>query len=161
MQLRDVVDEQDRIIGRASKEDVERNKLICRVSFVMLVNKKGELLLQQRSANKRAYPLYWSGAVAGHLNAGESYDEGARREMGEELSIVTDLKFVGKFFSEVNREFVAVFLGHYDGQVQLEPMEVKRVEYFSPDRLRQELSNMKVTSYVERSLPLVLPFLEN
>jgi isopentenyldiphosphate isomerase len=156
METRDVVNEKDEIIGQATKEEIEAQHLICRVCFIMLVNGKGELLLHRRSANKRAYPLYWSGAAAGHITSGETYEQAAAREMKEEIGVEADLNFIGKFYSEPDREMVGVFLGHYDGPLTLEPMEVDRIEYFTPDRLQLELPSMKVTSYVERSLPLVV-----
>ncbi|SRR6266516_1430479 len=155
--MRDIVNEEDVIIGQATKEDVAAHNLICRVCFIMLVNSRGELLLHQRSANKRAYPLYWSGAAAGHVISGESYQDAAQREMKEEIGVEADLEFIGKFFSKDDREMVGVFLGYYDGPIEIEPMEVEQVDYFSPERLEQEMPRMKVTSYVERSLPLVLP----
>lgn len=155
--MRDIVNENDEVIGQATKEEVAAKGLICRVSFIMLVNSKGELLLHQRSANKKAYPLYWSGAAAGHLIRGETYEQAAIRELKEELGVEAELEFVGKFFSEEDREMVGVFLGHYDGPIKIEPMEVERVEYHRPERLQRELASMKVTSYVERSLPLILP----
>ena len=156
MGIRDVVNEQDVVIGQATKEEIETKHLICRVCFIMLVNSKGELLLHRRSANKRFYPLYWSGAAAGHLASGETYEQAAAREMKEEIGVEAELDFIGKFYSEPDREMVGVFLGRYDGPLSLEPMEVDRIEYFTPDRLQLELPNMKVTSYVERSLPMVI-----
>jgi isopentenyl-diphosphate delta-isomerase len=158
--MRDIVNERDEVIGAATKEDVAAQGLICRVAFIMLVNSKGELLLHQRSSNKRSYPLYWSGAAAGHLIRGETYEQGATRELMEELGVQAKLVFAGKFFSEEDREMVGVFLGCYDGPVTIEPMEVAQIEYFDPTRLAHSLATMRVTSYVERALPLVLPRLE-
>jgi isopentenyldiphosphate isomerase len=155
--MRDVVNQQDEVVGQATKDEIEHGGLICRVAFIMLANSRGELVLQQRSANKRAYPLYWSGATAGHLAAGETYSDAAKREMKEEIGAEADLEFVGTFFSEEDREMVGVFLGFYDGPITIEPMEVKQVAYFTPERLARERSEMKITSYVERALPLVLP----
>lgn len=155
--MRDVVNEKDEIVGRATKEEVAAQNLICRVCFIMLVNSRDELLLHQRSANKKAYPLYWSGAAAGHLVSGEGYLEAAQREMMEEIGVEADLEFVGKFFSEDDREMVGVFLGYHDGPIEIEPLEVKQVDYFSLARLELEMPGMKVTSFVERSLPLILP----
>jgi 8-oxo-dGTP pyrophosphatase MutT (NUDIX family) len=123
----------------------------------MWLNDRGELLLHRRSANKRAYPLHWSGAAAGHVASGETYGQAAVRETKEEIGVEPRLDFLGKFFSEEDREMVGVFLGHYDGPLKLEPREVDSIEYFSPDRLQRELPNMRVTSFVARSLPLVIP----
>ena len=157
--MRDVVNEQDQIVGVADKEEIARQRLICRVAFVMLANSRGELLLHQRAATKKAYPLYWSGAAAGHLISGESYQVAAARELKEELGIEAPLRFVGKFYSADDREMVGVFLGFFEGELTLEPHEVARVERFTPERLDQERAKMQVTSFVDRSLPLVLPYL--
>jgi hypothetical protein len=50
-----------------------------------------------------------------------------------------------------------VFLGFHDGPVTAEPAEVERVESFSPQRLARERPTMKITSFVERALPLIRP----
>ncbi|MFY1674641.1 NUDIX hydrolase [Plantactinospora sp. WMMB334] len=155
--MRDIVNEQDEVVGQAAKEEFSTGELICRVAFVMLANRSGELLLHQRSAKKKAYPLYWSGAAAGHLHSGETYEEGARRELREELGIEVPLEYVGKFYSAPDREMVGIFLGSYDGPVQVETHEVARVEHFSPQHLAEKPPDMRVTSFVERSLPLILP----
>jgi len=156
--MRVIVNERDEIIGTATKEEVAAKGLICRVCFIMLVNDKGELLLHQRSSNKKAYPLYWSGAAAGHVMSGETYEQAAARELKEEIGVQANLQFVGKFYSADDREMVGVFLGYYDGApLKVEPMEVAQVDYFSLDRLQREMPTMKITSYVERSLPLILP----
>ncbi|MCX4810589.1 NUDIX domain-containing protein [Streptomyces sp. NBC_01239] len=159
--MRDIVNMDDEIIGQAEKSEIEEKGLICRVAFVMLHNARGELLLHQRAATKRAYPLYWSGAAAGHVNAGETYEEAAHRELREELGIETTCRLVGKFYSEPDREMVKVFLGSYDGPIKIEAAEVARVEHFSLDRLSQERDAMLVTSFVDKSLPMVTEVLKS
>jgi hypothetical protein len=72
------------------------------------------------------------------------------------LGIDAALRFLGKFFSPADREMVGVFLGFHEGALRIEPAEVARVEYVSPDRLTQELPTMNVTSFVERALPMVV-----
>lgn len=155
--MRDVVNEQDEIVGTADKGEIANRGLICRVAFVLLANQDGELLLHQRSANKNTYPHFWSGSAAGHLVSGETYEEAGARELQEEIGVSTALEMVGKFYSEPDREVVGVLLGFYDGPVEVEEYEVQRVEHFSPARLDRERENMQITSFVERALPLVLP----
>lgn len=79
------------------------------------------------------------------MNAGESYEVAARRELKEKIGVVADLGFVGNFFSDEDREYVGAFLGSYDGALQLEPMEVMQVDYFSPERLEREPPQMRAT----------------
>jgi isopentenyl-diphosphate delta-isomerase len=158
--MRDIVNEQDEVIGKADKDEIVARRLICRVAFIMLANSQGELLLHQRAATKKAYPLFWSGAAAGHLISGESYEAGAHRELREELGIDTPLEFVGKFYSEEDREMVGVFLGFYDGELKTEPREVERVDRFTPQRLEALRPSMQITSFIERALPIVLPLIK-
>ena len=88
MELRDVINENDEVIGQADKEEVRRKGLLSRVAFIILVNSRRELLLQQRAAMKETYPLYWSGAAAGHVDRA-AHCEGlplAREDHGSEQS---------------------------------------------------------------------------
>ena len=57
-----------------------------------------EVLLQKRSREKESYPGCWDISCAGHLQTGDEYEEGALRELEEELGITAEknqLKFVG------------------------------------------------------------------
>jgi len=71
------------------------------------------------------------------------------------------LKYVGKFYSAPDREMVATFLGSYEGPVRVEKHEVERIEHVSPQRLAEQPAEMLVTSFVERSLALILPHLSD
>jgi 8-oxo-dGTP pyrophosphatase MutT (NUDIX family) len=51
---------------------------------LLLVNARGEVLLQQRPADKENGGR-WDKTVGGHVDAGECFDEAAVREAGEEL----------------------------------------------------------------------------
>lgn len=157
--LRDVVDADDEVVGTATKEEIEADGLNCRVAFILLTTSGGRLVLQQRAATKRAYPLFWSGAAAGHLIAGESYDEAARRELREELGIATELAFIGKFYSREDREWVGVFVGTHNGPYTAEPLEVEAVRTYEIDELTENTDSLKLTSFVERALPLLRQYL--
>lgn len=154
--VRDIVNERDEIVGQATKDEIAAQRLICRVAMVMLVNGNGELLLQQRAVTKKTYPLYWSSAAVGHVESGETYEEAAKRELMEEIGVDTPLEFVEKFYSDVERTMVGVFMGFYDGLVRIDPHEVARVALFTPASLTKERVNMMITSFVDRSLPMVL-----
>lgn len=61
---------------------------------------EGNILLAQRAASKTIYPLLWDVSVAGHIDAGESIEAGAIREIKEEIGIKvkpSDLEKVGVF----------------------------------------------------------------
>lgn len=155
MELRDVINENDEVIGQADKDEVRRRGLLSRVAFIILMNSKRELLLQQRSATKETYPLYWSGAAAGHVDSGETYEQAASRELSEELGIEAPLRYLGKYLSEEDGEMVAMFLAFHDGPYEIERKEIEKIDFFSFERLRQEMPSMKVTSFLETALPML------
>src|SRR5512147_2545898 len=86
-ELVDVVDADDRVIGRATRTDVRAQKLRHRATYILVFNAQGQLFVHQRSAAKDIYPSYFDVAVGGVVGAGESYDAGAQRELAEELGV--------------------------------------------------------------------------
>jgi glutamine synthetase len=67
----DVVDEADRVVGRATRAVVHREGLRHRAAHVFLLNGRGELFLQRRALGKDEHPGLWDSSAAGHLDAGE------------------------------------------------------------------------------------------
>lgn len=93
-----IVDEQDNPVGAATKQKAWSQGLIHRIVRVMLEDENGLVLLQKRSADKPLYPNCWDESVSGHVDAGESYDEAAMRELKEELGIEVSLTKVGTYY---------------------------------------------------------------
>ena len=86
VEIVDRVDDQDRVIGTASRSACHADpNLIHRAVHVLVFNGQGELLLQLRSLSKDIQPGKWDTSVGGHLDPGEDYRAAAVREMGEEL----------------------------------------------------------------------------
>lgn len=158
---RDIVDENDKVMGKATKEDVAACGLICRVAFMLLVNSERQLLLQQRRATKKTYPLYWSGAAAGHLISGETYESGGIREVREELGVHVELNFLGKYLSAEDREMVGVLYGYHDGPFEIERAEVEQTKFMSLPEIQaaEATGSMKMTSFLVRGLDMLIPVL--
>ena len=83
----DVVDEHDEVTGQATRGEVHAQGLLHRAVHVLVFNKRGDILLQQRSMLKDAHPGVWDSSVSGHLDAGEAYETAAVRELAEEMGI--------------------------------------------------------------------------
>ncbi len=86
-ELFDVVDENDDVVRQATRKEVHANHWLHRAIHIFVFNKAGELFLQKRSHLKDAHPSVWDSSAAGHLDAGEGYDNAAVRELEEELGI--------------------------------------------------------------------------
>lgn len=85
-----IVDDQDRVIGEARRDRIHADGLRHRAVHVLIFNSAGELFLQKRGLHKKENPGQWDSSVAGHVDAGETYDACSVREVREEVGLVLD-----------------------------------------------------------------------
>jgi 16S rRNA (adenine1518-N6/adenine1519-N6)-dimethyltransferase len=137
----DVVDEEDRVTGQATRREVHEKGLLHRAVHVFVVNRHGELLLQKRSRFKDQHPGVWDSSVAGHLDAGEDYAAAAMRELEEEMGITgTEPEEIGRIqpCEATGWEFVGLFLLQFwDGTPRFPCAEVEAVIWMKPDLVGQ------------------------
>ena len=135
MEFFDIVDDDDHVTGTATRAECHGNPaLIHRVVHVLVINSRGDLLLQKRSPHKDIQPGKWDTSVGGHLDPGESYHEAALREMSEELGLTgLPLTFLykAKIRNEIESENVATYLTRYDGEVLWNPHEIDAARYWT------------------------------
>ncbi len=79
-----VFDAGGRPAGALPRAEAKRSGLAVGAVNVLLVNARGEVLLQRRPED-RENGGRWDKTVGGHVDEGESFDEAAVREAGEEL----------------------------------------------------------------------------
>src|SRR5437667_2569995 len=82
-----IVDEHNNVVGAAPRREMRVKRLPHRSTYILVFNSQGELYVQKRTMTKDVFPGYYDPATGGVVLAGESYEEGARRELAEELSI--------------------------------------------------------------------------
>ena len=130
-----VVDASDTLLRSAHRAEVHGNNLRHRAVHMLIFNSKGEIYLQLRSRWKDRHPLVWDSSAAGHVNAGEGYDEAAERELLEELGIAVRLEKMAKLPPSDNtgQEFIWLFYGKHDGPFQLDRGEIEAGAFFPPD----------------------------
>ena len=121
-----LVDEEDNLIGCATRNECHSKKLLHRSVYVFVINSEGKLLLQKRSMSKDLYPGYYTGSATGHVDYGETYEEAAHRELIEELGIDGELVYLGKFrtFTEEENEISALYLLLFDGKPKFNREEI-------------------------------------
>ncbi|MCX6809309.1 MAG: NUDIX domain-containing protein [Candidatus Berkelbacteria bacterium] len=141
----DIVDENDGVIGSATRKEIYEKGHRHRIVHVLVFNKSGEMLLQLRSKKVDFLPRYWSTAAGGHVSSGESYLDAAKRELKEELGITGDLQGIGKyeFYGTINKiyKFIYFYKIVFDGRFNLDYNDVEKVEFFSKDKLRKMIKN--------------------
>lgn len=142
-----LVDASDAETGFLSKGQCHDGEGVLHRAFsVFLFNEHGELLLQQRSGDKRLWPLYWSNSCCSHPRKGESMAVATARRLQDELNVSADLQFVYKFsyraeYGEAGseNELCWVYLGKVHGDIGANPTEIEALRYITPDTLDQEL----------------------
>jgi isopentenyldiphosphate isomerase len=83
-ELLNVYDPEGRVIGERRRAEAKASGLAVGAVNALLVNAKGEVLLQRRPSDKENGGL-WDKSVGGHVSAGEDFDDTVVREAGEEL----------------------------------------------------------------------------
>ena len=135
----DVVDAEDQVVGQNTRFEVHRQKLRHRAVHVFVFNKRGELFLQKRSRWKDICPLLWDSSAAGHVNAGQTYDETAPRELAEELGVHALVELVKRIGAckETGDEFVGLYKASHEGPFHLQPSEIDCGAWFTQEQLKQ------------------------
>jgi isopentenyl-diphosphate delta-isomerase len=143
-----LVDEADRELGYLNKTACHQGAGVLHRAFSLLIfNDKGELLLQQRAASKRLWPLYWSNSCCSHPRRFETLVTAIHRRLHEELGLSCPLEFLFRFryqaqFSEAGaeHELCSVYIGRCNGPVRINRDEVLAWRWISPEALQTELA---------------------
>jgi isopentenyldiphosphate isomerase len=155
----DVVDENNRVIGREARSVIHRTGLWHRGVHIFLFTPERKLLVQERSL-KQLSPNMLDCSVSEHLKAGESYPDAARRGLREELGIAQiSLKKILQFKMNYgpNDNIISTL---YEGTIDREKIiidknEVAKIMYYSLPQL-EELSTKGEASFSRWFLQLLL-----
>jgi isopentenyl-diphosphate Delta-isomerase len=145
----DVVNDDDLVIGRASRSVVHATGLQHRGVHIFLFTPEGKMLVQQRSEDRHASPSSLDCSVSEHVQAGEVYLTAARRGLKEELGlegidlepIVTFKMTYGLSDNEISRLFQGPLVD--PSLVRLDPTEVESVDLASLQELQSLLAEGK------------------
>jgi len=150
-----VVDDNDNVIGKASRKDIHAAGKLHRHASVLIINSEGKILLQRRKDNGK---LDYS--ASGHFPYNVGYLEAAVRETEEELGLRIDKhKFVEALRVMDSGTFVCLFevKGDYKiEEMKIDPLEVASVRYYSIDEIRKLLSSTTETGGFIRIVRLYL-----
>ncbi|KFF26344.1 isopentenyl-diphosphate Delta-isomerase [Chryseobacterium vrystaatense] len=142
-----LVNPEDDVLGLMEKQQAHINGVLHRAFSVFLFNSKGEMLLQKRASGKYHSPNQWTNAVCSHPKEGETYLDGAKRRLNEELGIEAELseKFNFIYKADVGgglweHELDYVFVGNYESDFNLNKEEVQEVRFVSMENLDHEIA---------------------
>jgi len=136
----DIVDDEDRVIGRDTRARVHAEGHLHRSAHIVLFNARGEVFVQLRSMNKDSGAGLWDTSAAGHVDSGESYLACAVRELREELGIDVSaeaLTEVGKLPPDARTgfEFTHVYTVCSEQTLVLQADEIDDGRWLMPEEL--------------------------
>ena len=160
-----LVNEIDEAIGSMEKMEAHEKALLHRAFSVFLFDTKGNMLLQKRAATKYHSPSLWTNACCSHPMPGETTEQAALRRLQEELGFTVAISKAFHFTYKAafdngltEHEFDHVFVGEYEGDMQLNEEEVSEVCYKSMADIRTEI-DQKADHYTEW-FKIAFPLLE-
>ena len=144
-----LVDSNDRELGHKSKAAChEGSGTLHRAFSLFIFNPEGELLLQQRSAQKRLWPLYWSNSCCSHPRLGEEMNDAVHRRLYQELRVTSDLRYLYKFEYQAQyddtgaeHELCWVYIGTTTDSVRVNANEIADWRFISPRNLDAEMAS--------------------
>ncbi len=131
------IDENENDLGEVSVSKAHQEGLLHRISVVYLTNNKNQILIQKRDDGR------FDHSAAGHVDAGESYLEAAKRELEEELGVRgVELTEIGDCSSKENgdkiRHRFKVFQCRANPD-KLNPDEVEEIFWAAPDEIWDDM----------------------
>lgn len=161
-EILDLVNEKDKVVGKISRETMIKNGLpeglSIRVVNTLLFNNERELLIPQRSDNRRMFPGRYDFSCGEHVKAGESYIDAMKRGLDEELGLKFKVTEVGKL-SPKNKvsSFMMIYTATYNLPITKYDKEgIKAIRWLNLNDLNELMA--KDPELFKPDLPIVLSF---
>lgn len=139
LELVEVVDGNDQPLVIMPLVEAHKQTLMHRAVLVLLYDKANRVYLQRRSKNKKLFPGFWDLSATGHVKAGESREDAARRELREELGIdAENMRHLRSVPADASTgwEYITVYsAGRLHGTLRLDPAEVMDGAFHDPDEV--------------------------
>ncbi|MGO2233877.1 NUDIX domain-containing protein [Marinomonas sp. UCMA 3892] len=146
-----LVDKNNKIIGDVPRRLMNFGRDYHRVTYILVFNPAGNLLIQKRTDDKAFCPSFYGVTTGGVVEKGESYIDSAHRELQEELGFDAPLESQGMFFTEGEgfKIWGKIFTCYYDaaihGELTLQPKEVASVHEMSIEDILSNTGNLPFT----------------
>ncbi|CUU47138.1 NUDIX hydrolase [Clostridium beijerinckii] len=153
MELRDIYNNKGYKTGvrKERSEKLEDGEYYL-ATEVWIINSRSEILIQQRSSNKDVLPNMW-GLTTGCMVSGEGSEEGALREVNEEIGLYiekNELNFIRRIFRE--NSIWDIYFVYKDVELSkliLQKEEVSNVKFVSIEEFNNMLLSGELFEYPE------------
>lgn len=141
-----LVNENDEPVGTMPKMEAHEKAILHRAFSVFVINEKGEIMLQQRAAEKYHSPLLWTNTCCSHQRQGESNEQAGKRRLLEEMGFETELKELFSFIYKApfdngltEHELDHVMMGRFEAEPKINPEEVADWKWMKPLAIKEDI----------------------
>lgn len=123
----DLIDEENRVIGRKTRREIRTQNLLHRGVGIICFNPDGDVYVHRRTETKDVFPGMYDMFVGGVVASGEAYETAAAREILEELGIdgpSPEYLFSHLYEGPRNRSWIQVFRAVWDGPIVHQEEEI-------------------------------------
>ena len=142
-----LVDREDNPVGTLPKMEAHEKGVLHRAFSVFILNKKGELMLQQRALHKYHSPALWTNTCCSHQRDGEENLQAGTRRLEEEMGFSVPLEELFSFIYKApfdngltEHELDHVMLGYYEGIPEINSDEVNAWKWMSLNEIASDLT---------------------
>jgi len=147
----DWVDELDLVLQAVPRSQMRRELLRHRATYIVVENSQQQIYVQRRTLSKDYCPGMLDACCGGVVQAGESYDLSAVRELEEEMGISgVSLTPWGTFYTEDHKGKVwgGIYSCRYEGPLRLQVEEVEYVELMTVEEILNRQQEFTADSIV-------------
>ena len=147
----DWVDEQDLLLQAVPRSEMRRELLRHRATYIVVTSSQQQIYVQRRTLSKDYCPGMLDACCGGVVQAGESYDLSALRELEEEMGIRgVSLTPWGTFYTEDHKGKVwgGIYSCCYEGPLCLQVEEVEYVELMTVEQILSRQQEFTADSIV-------------
>ena len=142
----DIVDERNRVVGRAPRDVIHREGHLHRSVHMLLLDGAGRVFVQRRGFGKDSNPGLWDSSAAGHVDSGEGVLEAAVRELHEELGVRVPPEALLRTgglppTAETGFEFVEIYRVVSDAPLTLEAEEIAEGRWLGVTELERWMAD--------------------
>ena len=133
-----LVDDNNVVLGTMPKALVHQQKTPLHRAFSTFIfrTSDGKFLLQQRSSQKKTWPLMWSNSCCGHPALDESNVDAAKRRLLAELGLtaiaieeVSPYRYCFSHLDVMENEICPILVGFVESEPLLNPEEVEATRW--------------------------------
>jgi isopentenyl-diphosphate Delta-isomerase len=157
----DVVDENDQVVGRASRDECHKKHLLHRSVMFFILDKEGRIFVNKRAAKKDFFGGQWSIVFGGHVECGERYDTALVREAEEEAGIRSRPFKLGSFKKRLpeEKENVWVYGIVAERKPQLQKEEIDSGDFMTLAAVEEKIKKDKFIPETAQLLPILKEYL--